>query len=191
MKKLFIAILAIVASTGAADAAKPYTNLYDKVPGEGYVGSVALEIKAPGYFGNGGSAMGATTTHGWMVTSQFFAGLGAGYIHDTGSGEGVIPIFAEGRYYFTSQYMRRIYPHIGLRAGGQVATEGGAGFYSQLACGVRVPVSEKLAITVEVGPQYSTRYQREGHSESKLSIGTKYKSSGANFSFFGRIGLEF
>lgn len=192
MKKLLILMVAALAAIGAQaePAKKRYTNLYDKIPSAGYVGFAGVEISAPGFFGDGGFGAGITTSHGWMVRPTIFLGLGTGYIADFNNDKGVIPIFAEGRLYFPSQYMRRIYPHIGLRLGGQVATEGGAGTYVQVACGFRVPFSEKFAMNVEVGPQYATKYVRERRSDI-ITINQPFQSSGMRFAFFGRINFEF
>lgn len=165
------------------------TNLYDKLPSAGYVGSVALEINAPGAYPE--SAGGVSTVHGFMVNPRVFLGLGAGYIHSVRHGEGVIPVFAETRIYFPSQYMRRIYPHMGVRLGAQIPTAGATGVYSQLACGFRVPVSEKLALNLEVGPQYVTKYLRGGRHDSTVTVNSPWKAAGYTFGFFGRLSLEF
>lgn len=180
-------LLALVSSV-CYGKPKAYTNLYDKVPHAGYVGSIGLEVNAPGAFT--GSAAGVTTVHGFMVRPTIFAGIGAGYIHSFSSGKGVIPIFAEGKFYFPSEHMRRIYPHVGVRLGGQIATEGGAGLYSQVACGFRVPFSERLALNVEVGPQYVGKYER-AKSSSVVTFNQPYKASGMQIGFFGRVSFEF
>lgn len=163
-------------------------NLFEKIP-SGYVGSVALEVNAPGAYPE--SAAGFSTVHGWMVRPKLFLGAGAGYMHSIRYGEGVIPIFAELRCYFASQYMRRIYPHIGLRLGGQLATQGGGGFYSQMACGFRIPLSESFAMNLEVGPQYVTKYTRGGRHDSTVTYKAPWMVNGYTFGFFGRIAFEF
>ena len=183
-----VAIAAALCSQAAE--LKRYTNLYDKIPAEGYVGFGGVEIVAPGFFGDGGYSVGVTTSHGWMVRPTIFLGLGAGYIQDFDDDQGVVPIFAEGRIYFASDYMRRIYPHIGARIGGVVATEGGGGTYIQLAGGFRVPFSNKVALNVEVGPQYATKFERQ-HDLNQIGVNTPFKSKGMRFSFFGRINIEF
>ncbi|MBE6305952.1 MAG: hypothetical protein E7082_08600 [Bacteroidales bacterium] len=191
MKKLIIMTVAIAAALcSQAAELKRYTNLYDKIPAEGYVGFGGVEIVAPGFFGDGGYSVGVTTSHGWMVRPTIFLGLGAGYIQDFDDDQGVVPIFAEGRIYFASEYMRRIYPHIGARIGGVVATEGGGGTYIQLAGGFRVPFSNKVALNVEVGPQYATKFERQ-HDLNQIGVNTPFKSKGMRFSFFGRINIEF
>lgn len=192
MTKKIIAAVIVAAFSLTARAAelKRHTNVYDKIPAAGYVGFAGIEVSAPSAFNGGGADYGITTSHGWMLRPTFFLGAGAGYIRNFHYGEGVIPIFAEAKLYFASQYMRRIYPHIGLRVGGQIATEGGSGVYSQLACGFRVPVSEKLAINVEIGPQYSGRYSRQKRSD-EINIGGPFKAKGTKFGFFGRVALEF
>lgn len=192
MKKLIILLMASLAVVGAGAAElKRHTNLYDKIPAEGYVGYVGVELGAPGSFASGGFSIGATTSHGWMVTPRAFLGAGTGYIANTSFSDcGVIPIFAEGRLYFPSQYMRRIYPHIGARVGAQIATQGGAGGLIQIACGFRVPFNERLALNVEVGPQYATAYERE-HGQNQVTYAGDFKSAGMKFSFVGRIYFEF
>lgn len=165
------------------------TNLLDKLPGEGYVGTVNLELNAPGAF-NSTSAGGFTTTHGWMVTPRFFFGAGTGYIQSFSYKHGVIPVYAEGRYYFPSEFMRRIYPHIGARLGGQWATEGGWGVYSQVAVGVRVPVSEAIALNVEIGPQYITKYTA-GKASTIVQVNQPFVANGQKFGIFFRFGVEF
>lgn len=190
MKKLLILLIAAVAALGAQAKPKSYTNLLDKVPSQGYVGFAGVELMSPGFFGDGGFNAGITTSHGWMVRPTIFFGLGTGYVADFRNEKGVIPIFAEGRLYFPSQYMRKIYPHIGARLGGMIATEGGAGSYVQVACGIRVPLSEKLALNIEVGPQYATKYERERRSDI-ITFNSPFKSSGMRFSFFGRVNFEF
>lgn len=191
MKKLIILLLAVISAIGVnAAELKRHTNLYNKIPAEGYVGFVGVEIGAPGMFGDGGCSIGGVTSHGWMVTSRAFLGAGVGYIADISDNLGVIPVFAEGRFYFPSQYMRRIYPHIAARVGAQFATEGGTGGLVQVACGFRVPFSEQLALNVEVGPQYATAYNRET-AAGTISFNAPFKSDGMKFSFFARINFEF
>lgn len=192
MRKLIILTLAVIATALGAQAKelKRYTNLHDKIPAAGYVGFVGVEMGSPGAFGPGGFSIGATTSHGYMVTPRIFVGAGAGYIADTEDSQGVIPVFAEGRLYFPSQYMRRIYPHIAARLGAQFATEGGTGGLVQLACGFRVPFNQKLALNVEVGPQYATAYERETPKD-QISFNAPFKSNGMKFSFFARINFEF
>ena len=158
--------------------------LAPKIPQKGYVGDVYLDVMAPGSFAHAGSLFGFTTTHGAMVTERHFVGLGAGYLRDFSAEEGIIPIYAEGRIYFPSASVHRIYPHIGMRLGGIYATQGGGGVYGTLACGIRVPVSTSLALNVEIGPQVTTKYNR-------TSYGADFSSDGMHIGFFGRIGLEF
>ncbi len=186
IRTIMLGLMTLVASVCVAKP-KAYTNLYEKVPHEGYVGSVAVEVNAPGAYGTTG--FGVSTTHGFMVRPTVFAGVGAGYIHSFDHSKGVIPVFAEGRFYFPSQYMRRIYPHVGVRLGGQIGTEGGAGFYSQVACGIRIPFSDRTALNVEVGPQYAGKYERA--SEGYLTYNAKFRSKGQQFGFFGRVSFEF
>lgn len=164
------------------------SNLIEKIP-SGYVGSVALEINAPGAYPE--SAAGIETVHGWMVKPKIFLGAGVGYIHSIRYNEGVIPIFAEAKFYFASEYMRRIYPHLGVRFGGQLATEGGSGIYSQAAVGFRIPVTEKIALNLEVGPQYVTKYTRGGRHDSTVTYKEPWATNGYTFGFFGRLGIEF
>lgn len=164
------------------------TNLYDKIP-SGYVGQVALELASPGAFG--GASGGVTTSHGYMIRPTVYVGGGVGYIHSFDHSQAVIPIYAEGRVYFPSEFMRRIYPHINLRLGGQVATQGGASFYSQLAVGIRVPFSDRLGLVVEVGPQYVGKYARGGIHPGTTTFNEPFKPNGHGFAFFGRIAFEF
>ena len=187
-RQILLGLIALIASVGMAKP-KPNTNLYDKVPHSGYVGNVALEIASPGAYP--GSAAGVTTTHGCMVTPKILAGVGVGYLHAFNSGKGVIPIFAEGKFFFPSEHMRRIYPHIGVRLGGQVGTEGGAGPYSQVACGIRIPFSDRVALNVEIGPQYAGKYERLGASNTTVTYNKPFKAHGERFSFFGRVSFEF
>lgn len=175
----------IAVSTRERDA---HTNLYDKIP-SGYVGSIGIEVNAPGAFPE--TAAGVTTVHGYMFRPKMFIGAGVGYMHSIRHSEGVIPIFGEFRCYFSSEYMRRIYPHFGLRLGGQVATKGGAGLYSQAACGFRIPLSEKIAFNLEVGPQYVTKYARGGKHDDSVTFNSPWKTAGYTFGFFGRLALEF
>ncbi|MDE6144733.1 MAG: hypothetical protein K2F96_00480 [Muribaculaceae bacterium] len=165
-----------------------YGNLFEKIP-SGYVGSVALAINAPGAYPE--TAAGVETVHGWMVRPKMFLGAGAGYIRAFRYDEAVIPLFAEARFYFASEYMRRIYPHLGLRLGGQFASEGGGGFYSQAACGFRIPMSERFAISLEVGPQYVTKYTRGGRHDSTVTYKSPWMVNGYTFGFFGRLSFEF
>lgn len=190
MKKLLIAIIASFCVFYASAELKRYTNVLDKIPSQGYVGFASVEVCAPGFFNGEGADFGLTTSHGWMIRPNIFLGAGAGYIRSFHLKQAVIPIFAEGKLYFPSQYMRRIYPHIGLRLGGVLATQGNGGFYSQLACGFRVPLSEKLALNVEVGPQFAQRYSREQRDDI-ITIGGDFKAKGTKFGFFGRISFEF
>ena len=176
IRTLIFGLMTLAASVCVAKP-KAYTNLYDKVPHSGYVGSIGLEISAPGAYGSTG--VGVVTTHGMMVKPTIFAGVGVGYLHSVSHGQGVVPIFAEGRFYFPSQYMRRIYPHVGARLGAQVGTEGGAGVYSQIACGIRIPFSDRLALNVEVGPQYAGKYERVGNGQ--VTYNAPYKSKGKQY----------
>lgn len=188
MKKIVMLVASALLAGASVVSAKQRTNLIDKIPSEGYTGTVGVEINAPTAYS--GAGYGLTTVHGFMLKPTIFLGAGVSYIHSFEYDRGVVPIFLEGRKYFTSQYMRRIYPHIGLRLGGQIATEGGGGFYSQLACGFRVPLSEQLALNVEVGPMYAGKCSRE--LDDKLTTANKpFKANGAQFSFFGRITFEF
>lgn len=163
------------------------TNLYDKVPHD-YVGQVALEIASPGAYG--GSMGGVSTTHGYMVRPTVFVGAGVAYYHSFDVKQFVVPIFAEGRIYFPSEHMRRIYPHISLRLGGQVASEGKPSFYSQAAVGIRVPFSDQLALAVEVGPQYAGKYERNA-TDKTLTANQPFVAKGHAISFFGRVAFEF
>lgn len=195
MKKLLSLIVVLAGALGAT-AATPkqnkYTNLYEKIPTEGgYVGYVGVEIVSPGSFGAGGFNAGITTSHGKMFTRNLYAGLGAGYIADFRNEKGIIPIFAEGRYFFASQYQRRIYPHIGLRAGAAIATEGGTGALVQACVGFRVPLSEKFALNIEVGPQFSSKYEREHADGAVTDTGKPFRVDGTHFAFFGRVNFEF
>ena len=62
----------------------------------------------------------------------------------------------------------------------------------QAAIGFRVPLSEKLALNLEVGPQYSTFFDQEVIvGLPNYAIDAKWKSAGARFSFFGRLSIEF
>lgn len=190
MKKLIIALVATMVAFSASAELKRYTNVLDKIPSSGYVGFASVEFCAPGNYNGDGADFGITTTHGWMVRPNMFLGGGVGYIRSFRHGQATIPIYAEGKLYFPSQYMRRIYPHIGLRLGGQLATQGSGGVYSQLACGFRVPLSEKIALNVEVGPQYASRYSREPNGD-KVTFGGPFRAAGTKFGFFGRISVEF
>lgn len=167
---------------------KYHSNLLEKIP-SGYVGSFGVEVNAPGAYPE--AAGGIMTVHGYMVSPKIFAGAGVGYIHSITYNQGVIPVFAEGRFYFASQYMRRIYPHLGLRLGGQFATEGGSGIYCQAASGFRVPVSEHIALNLEVGPQYVTKYTRGGRHDATVTFNEPWKTNGYTFGFFGRLSVEF
>lgn len=189
----FLALLVVAMATFGAQAVelKRYTNLYDKIPAEGYVGFAGIDISAPSFFGEGGGfSTGITTSHGWMLRSNLFLGAGAGYLHDFHNDQFVVPIFGDARIYFPSKYMRRIFPHIGARLGGVVASEGGGGLYAQLACGFRVPFSNQVALNVEVGPQYVGKFERE-HLAGELGINTPFKAKGMRFGFFGRVSIEF
>lgn len=182
----------IVTQTTTTTTRNDNTNLFEKIPEEGkYVGYAGIEIMSPGFFGDGGSAVGVTTTHGAMVRETIFVGAGTGYFADFHNKQGLIPIYGDIHYFFRSQYQRRIYPHIAGRLGAQIATQGGAGAFGQIAIGLRVPFSEKFAMNLEVGPYYGTHYERE-HANNELSInGKPFKSSGAKFAFFGRVNFEF
>ena len=205
MKKLIVLAIAAISVFGAvaqeragsstqrtvqtkARNHKEDSNLIDKIP-SGYVGTVGFEFYTPGAYKS--SMFGATTVHGYMFSSRAFIGAGVGYLRDFDAEKYVIPVFAEGRYYFPSMFMRKIYPHIGLRLGGQIGEEGGTGFYGTLAAGVRVPLSEKLALNLEVGPQYSGKYEQTGNSDVTLGVGTPWESRGSHFAFFARLMLEF
>lgn len=187
IKKLTIIFALAVA---ALNCHAERTNLYDKLPGEGYVGYAGVETVSPGFFGDGGFAAGVTTEHGWMVTPKVFFGGGVGYIRDFEQSEGVVPIFASGRFFFPSEYMRKIYPHVSARLGGEIATHGGSGTFMQLSVGFRVPFSDSFAINVEVGPQYATKFRRE-HRVGEESYGKGFKAEGMRFAFFGRVMFEF
>lgn len=168
------------------------TNLYEKVPMEGkYVGYAGLEFVSPGAFGNGGSNFGVTTAHGAMVTENVFVGAGLGYLADFHNKQGIFPVFADGRYFFRSEFQRRIYPHIAARLGALIPTEGQVGFMGQLAVGIRVPFSDSFAMNIEVGPQLGTHYEREAEKNSISITGGPFKSKDTKFGFFGRVNFEF
>lgn len=186
-KKLSLLLVALAAALGSH---AERTNLYDKLPGDGYVGFAGVELASPGFFGNGGFAAGVTTEHGLMVTPKVFFGGGVGYVRDFEQHEAVIPIFAAARFYFPSEYMRKIYPHVSARLGGEVATHGGGGTYMQLGIGFRIPFSEKIAMNLEIGPQYATKFERE-HRSDEATFGGDFKANGMRFAFFGRVTLEF
>lgn len=204
MKKvslIFAAILAAISLSAAEPEAKTteqkvdprdkHSNIYEKVPLEGkYVGYVGIELLTPSFFGGGGVDYGVTTSHGAMITNRIFLGGGAGYMQDFNNSIGLFPVFADFRYFFQSKYQRRIYPHIGARAGAVIPTEGKVGYMVQLGLGVRIPFSENFAMNVEVGPQYATKYERD--TEDKyVSIGKPFVSNGDFFSFFFRVNFEF
>jgi hypothetical protein len=158
-----------------------------KIPEKGYVGQFDFDILAPGVFAASGANIGFTTTHGAMVDDRHFVGLGAGYLHDFDADHGIIPIYAEGRIYFPSEVLSRIYPHVGMRLGGIYATEGGGGVYATLAVGIRVPLAaHRTALHVELGPQLTTKYNSPTND-----IFGEYRSDGTHFGFFGRVGIEF
>lgn len=198
MKKLLtiITLLATALSLSASEPKKrSYTNLYEKIPAEGtYVGFAGVELLSPGSFGYGGVNFGITTSHGFMLSNRLFLGLGTGYVADFNNKKGLIPIFADGRFYFPSQYQRRIYPHLGARLGAEIATQGGVGGLFQLALGFRIPFSDSFAMNIEVGPQYSSKYTRggkEGETLIELNDMRPFKTNGGFFSFFGRVNFEF
>lgn len=167
------------------------SNLYNKVPLEGhYVGYAGIELASPSFFGDGGANYGVVTSHGYMVTDKIFAGAGVGYIEDFTNKQGVIPVFAEGRYFFQSQYQRRIYPHINARAGALFATEGGTGFMLQAGIGIRIPFSNSFAMNFEIGPHYSTKYRRQA-GKMELTYNGPFKNSDYAFGFFARVNFEF
>ena len=49
-------------------------------------------------------------------------------------------IYIDGRIFFKSAGNKRIYPHVGLRLGGALVSEGSSGFYGALSGGVRVAI---------------------------------------------------
>ncbi|MCM1078789.1 MAG: hypothetical protein NC344_04025 [Bacteroidales bacterium] len=59
----------------------------------------------------------ATLTFGWQITPNVFAGIGVGADHNCGEHELFIPVFAEGRYYFSP---RRTSWFFGLKAGANI-----------------------------------------------------------------------
>lgn len=201
MKNLILFVLAFCMSLSAAaqvntetrvPTKSTKTNLYEKVPMEGkYVGYAGLEFVSPGAFGNGGTNFGVTTSHGAMVTESVFVGAGLGYLADFHNKQGVFPVFADGRYFFRSEFQRRIYPHIAARLGALIPTEGQVGFMGQLAIGIRVPFSDSFAMNIEVGPQLGTHYEREAEKNSISITGGPFKSKDTKFGFFGRINFEF
>lgn len=197
MKKslsLLIATLMLTAMSAfaASPATNSRTNLLEKVPAEGsYVGFAGIETLTPGFYSSGSFNGGVTTSHGIMFTRNIFAGIGAGYMADFHNDTGVIPVFADARYYFQSKYQRRILPHIGARAGAAITTVGKTGAFIQLAIGIRVPLSEVLALNVEIGPQYASRFERQHEAGTVTNIGSDWKITGMNLAFFGRINLEF
>ncbi|MCM1309965.1 MAG: hypothetical protein NC301_02930 [Bacteroides sp.] len=195
MKKFLITFLTAVAAVSAFAAEQPrnrYTNVLEKVPLEGsYVGYAGLELLSPSYFGEGGVNFGVTTSHGAMVTNAIFLGGGVGYMQDFRNSVGAIPVFAEGRYFFQSQYQRRIYPHIGARAGAVIPTEGKVGYLVQLCVGFRVPLTENFAMNIEVGPQYASKYRRDVEQGYVGQTGEPFVKNGDSFGFFARINFEF
>jgi len=167
------------------------SNLYEKVPLEGtYVGYAGVEMMTPGFFGNGGVNAGVTTSHGYMVKRALFVGGGVGYLQDFNHSLGIIPVFAETRYFFQSKYQRRIYPHIGARAGAIIPTEGKAGFMVQAHVGVRIPLTESFAMSLELGPQYAAKYKPKDVT-APGQIDQPYVQNGDFFSFFARLNFEF
>lgn len=156
-------------------------SVHDPIPGPGYAGAASLDILAAGPYGN--TAIGATTVHGVMFRERYYFGAGAGFLHDTGKSKWTIPVFAEGRIYFKSA-SRRIYPNIGIRAGGLIAQQGGTGFYSTLTAGVRIPLGRRLGLIGEVGPQLTSKYVSDGYN-------APYRSQGNRFGFAIRVGLSF
>ncbi len=207
MKKVFLILVALVAELSLSasepavmkaerkvDGRNKYTNMLEKVPLEGsYVGYAGIEMLSPSYFGDGGTNFGVTTSHGVMITNRIFVGGGAGYIHDFRNDIGIIPVFAEGRYFFQSQYQRRIYPHIGARAGAIIPTQSQAkaGYLLQVCLGFRVPLTEGFAFNLEVGPQYATKYSRDTPDKQIAQMGEPFISKGDFFSFFARVNFEF
>lgn len=196
MKRILLIFAAVIAAAGIyaaeADPRNKYTNVYEKVPLEGsYVGYAGVELLSPSFFGDGGANFGITTSHGVMVTPCIFVGGGAGYIQDFRNNLGLVPVFAEGRYFFQSQYQRRIYPHIGARAGAAIPTkEGKVGYLLQLCIGFRIPLAETFALNLEVGPQYATKYRRETEN-GYASWNKPFRNDGDAFSFFARLNFEF
>ncbi len=201
MKNILLAVFAFCVSLSAsaqvitetrATKKNENTNLYEKVPVEGkYVGYAGIEIVSPGAFGDGGANFGFTTSHGVMVKDCIFVGGGLGYVADFSNKQGIFPVFADGRYFFRSQFQRRIYPHIAGRLGAMIPTQGSVGAMGQIAIGLRVPFSESFAMNIEVGPQYATRYERAHDLNSVSDNGAPFKSAGSRFSFFGRVNFEF
>lgn len=154
---------------------------FDPIPGPGYSGAVTADVLAVSPYG--GTAVGVTTSHGVMLQGRYFFGAGTGYLRDIGKEMWMVPLYAEGRIYFKSAN-RRIYPNIGLRLGGMLVPEGPNGFYGTLTGGVRVPLGKRLGLIGEVGPQITSKYEREGYA-------TPYRSNGTRFGFTVRVGLSF
>lgn len=154
----------------------------------GYCGSASVEVLMAGAYGS--AEFGVTTTHGVMLRDRFFIGLGAGYIRDFSYDQSLIPIYGEARLHFAHREEGRIMPHVGLRLGGALASEGSSGFYGTLSAGVRVPLSGKCGLSLEIGPSIITKYLREG-GKTNLAFAKPFAPDGYKVSLFLRLSVDF
>ena len=148
----------------------------------GYMGEASIEVLATGAYHS--ADIGITTTHGVMFKDRYFFGGGAGYLRDFNANQYLIPIYIDGRIFFKSAGNKRIYPHVGLRLGGALVSEGSSGFYGALSGGVRVPIGRHLGLSINIGPHLITKYERP-------SYGKAFHANGYKIGFFGRVSMDF
>jgi|GluameStandDraft_1065615.scaffolds.fasta_scaffold00078_19 hypothetical protein len=188
MKKLGLLLSAIIAAAISSAAQTPADTtavmeaITQPIHPNGYMGEASIEVLATGAYHS--ADIGITTTHGVMFKDRYFFGGGAGYLRDFNANQYLIPIYIDGRIFFKSAGNKRIYPHVGLRLGGALVSEGSSGFYGALSGGVRVPIGRHLGLSINIGPHLITKYERP-------SYGKAFHANGYKIGFFGRVSMDF
>lgn len=133
MKKNFLFTLLVLGSCFCANAQSGY---HANVEVGGIVG-------VSDYGDNGFSVL---TSHGFMLNSSLFLGIGVGYEYYMGWDVYSVPVYANAKYYFLNG---RWSPFIDAKIG--YSCSGALGLYANPSIGVRYAFNDKYGVTVSAG----------------------------------------
>lgn len=194
MKKTFLLILAIIIAALAVQARQPQTGYRGFLE---WSNSVRSDTYATIDYNNHKQSwsqttlnVGATTSHGYQIDSQWFVGAGLGVEYCIDYGSYMVPLFAEGRM---DMQFGRFTPFADVRAGVNLGE--GIGAYLSPSIGYRFNWGRKVGINLGVGltlAGYKVEcyegWWDDAESFEMWYVGTKHRMR-AYFSF--RLGLDF
>lgn len=188
MKRLFLAVLAMLLITPACLAREPrrgYRGFFDI---DASVGTLTFDDDChPAYYG-----LGLSTSHGYQINNNWFVGAGVMYAPYLNFGGGLVPLFAEGRF---DKTWGKFTPFADVRLGYAIDDGSGDGVYFSPNIGYRFNFGHKVNLNIGMGINFRTmtlRYDYYWH-DPDTDIQYRYKEShtSARAMFNFRIGIDF